>query len=202
MARIYLIRHGQTAWNAERRLQGNLDVPLDELGLQQAEGLAQALSHLPLRRLYASPLLRAMQTAAPIAAATGLAIEADPRLKERNWGAYQGMTREEAARLNPGAERELRSSPRTARPPGGESFEDLCARVGTALREIGAQSGDAVAVVCHGGTISAGLQVLLGIQGYPKTRFLIDNASVSLVELRPNGEVLAHFVNSQVGFLA
>ncbi|MDA8346103.1 MAG: histidine phosphatase family protein [Thermaerobacter sp.] len=195
MAELYLIRHGQTAWNAERRTQGQMDVPLDATGLHQAQEVARAFRSVPLRRIYASPLQRAMQTAAPLAAMAGVAVQQDARLKERNWGVYQGTTREEAAMLHPDVEKMLRRSPRTARPPGGESFEDLCARIGPVLREIGAAGDGPVAVVCHGGTISAGLQVLLGVGGWPKTRFLIDNASVSLVELTSRGEVIAHFIN-------
>ncbi len=175
-------------------MQGDIDVPLDDVGRRQAERLARAFRGIPLRAVYASPLSRAMQTAAPLAQAQGLEITVDARLKERHWGAYQGSTRAEASRLYPEAEEELRRAPRTARPPGGESFEDVCRRVDAALREIGAGEGK-VAAVCHGGSIVAGLQMLLGIGGWPLTRCVIDNASVSLVDLTPRGEVIAHFIN-------
>ncbi len=195
MAELYLIRHGQTAWNKEERIQGTEDVPLDETGVAQAGGLVGRLRGVRLRAVYASPLRRAMQTAQPLAAAAGLTVQADPRLMERNWGVYQGTTRIEAARRHPQVEEELRRTPRAARPPGGESYDDLRLRVDAALREIAASGPGPVAVVCHGGTIAAGLQALLGMTGWPRIRFVIYNASVSLVEFTPRGEVIAHYVN-------
>lgn len=201
MPHLYLVRHGRTAWNLGRRTQGHADVPLDEEGLRQAERLTAILRGEGLRRLYVSPLQRAVQTAQPIAQASGLEMHLDDRLRERNWGDFQGLTARDAALRYPEEDAFLHAAPRTARPPGGESFEELCARVEDCLREIAAEDDSPAAVVCHGGTISAGLQVLLGMTGWPKQRFIIDNASVSLVECRPTGEVIAHFVN-RTGSLA
>jgi len=193
---LYLIRHGRTAWNADRRIQGHLDVPLDDEGRRQAEALAAALADVPLKALYASPLQRAVETAAAIAALhDGLPLQLDQRLMERHWGAYEGLRREDAAQAHVAAERELRGDPVHASAPGGESFLELHTRVGAALRDIAAKESGRVAIVCHGGTIVAGLMGLLGIEGWPRVRFVIENASVTLLDVARDGGVVTHYVN-------
>ncbi len=195
MPSLYLIRHGRTEWNRLWRIQGDLDVPLDEEGRRQAGALAKALEAVPLRAVYASPMQRAVETASAIAAGHSLPLQLDPRLKERNWGQYQGMRREEAALAYAEAEQDLRTDPRSARPPGGESFIELTERAEAALRAIAAQEEGAAAVVCHGGTIVAGLMALLGLDSWPRTRFVIDNASISLLDVAPDGRVVTHYIN-------
>src|SRR5687767_6699877 len=88
---FYLIRHGETLYNAESPIQGQSDVALSPLGLHQAEAIADALAEEPIDAVFASPLRRAMQTAEPIAARLGLAIQADDRLKEIHAGIFQGL---------------------------------------------------------------------------------------------------------------
>ena len=95
--RICLIRHGETAWNAERRLQGHLDLPLNETGLAQAEAAARHLADEPFAALYSSDLLRTRQTATPLARGLGREMIREPRLRERHYGHFQGLTYEEAA---------------------------------------------------------------------------------------------------------
>ncbi len=195
MPSLYLIRHGRTEWNRLWRIQGDMDVPLDGEGRRQAGALAKALEAVPLKAVYASPLQRAVETASALAVAHGVPLQLDPRLKERNWGAYQGMRREEAALAYAEAEADLRADPRTARPPGGESFADLSQRAEAALREIAAREEGSVAIVCHGGTIVAGLLALLGLESWPRIRFVVDNASISLLDVTPDGRVVTHYVN-------
>ena len=195
MPSLYLIRHGRTAWNSVWRIQGHEDVPLDEEGQRQAGLLGRALKDVPLRAVYASPLARAQETASAVAAPHGLPLRLDDRLMERNWGQYQGMRREQAALLYAQAEELLRQDPANARPPGGESYHELYGRTERALREIAAREEGHVAVVCHGGTIVAGLMALLGLDSWPRTRFVIDNASISLLDVAPDGRVVTHYIN-------
>ena len=195
MPSLYLIRHGRTAWNAQWRIQGSEDVPLDDEGRRQAAALARALAHTPLAAVYASPLQRAQETGAAIAAAHALPLHLDARLQERHWGAYQGLRREEAARLHAEAEADLRRDPAAARPPGGESYLELQERAEAALRDIAQGAEGQVAVVCHGGTIVAGLMALLGLRTWPQVRFLIENASITLLDLAADGRVVTHYVN-------
>ncbi len=195
MPSLYLIRHGRTEWNAVWRIQGDLDIPLDDEGRRQAGAVAKALDAVPLCAVYASPMQRAVETASAVAVTHALPLQLDARLKERNWGAYQGMRREEAALAHRAAEAELRSDPRSARPPGGESFSELSQRAEAALREIAARHEGSIAIVCHGGTIVAGLMSLLGLDSWPKVRFVIDNASISLLDVTPDGRVVTHYIN-------
>src|SRR5258708_2650508 len=94
--RLCLVRHGETAWNAEARVQGQLDVPLGETGLAQARAVASALRSESFSAIYSSDLMRARQTAAPAAKRLGLEVFLDPRLRERHYGVFQGMTYAEA----------------------------------------------------------------------------------------------------------
>jgi probable phosphoglycerate mutase len=90
--RFCIVRHGETAWNAEGRVQGQLDVPLSEVGLAQARAVAQALAAERFDALYSSDLVRVRQTAAPAAARLGLQVRCDAALRERHYGVFQGMT--------------------------------------------------------------------------------------------------------------
>ena len=195
MPSLYLIRHGRTAWNRDWRIQGGLDVSLDDEGRRQAAALGTALAGVQFSAIFASPLQRAAETAAAVAANHALELRFDDRLRERNWGTYQGMRREDAALLYPEAEAALRQDPVHARPPEGESFADLRERAEAALREIARSHAGAVAVVCHGGTIVAGIMALLGLDSWPTVRFVIENASISLLDVAPDGRVVTHYVN-------
>ncbi len=90
--RIIAIRHGETPWNATARLQGHQDIPLNELGLWQAEQAGRALVDEPVAQIYSSDLQRAYQTAEAVARATGAPLAADPGLRERSFGIYEGRT--------------------------------------------------------------------------------------------------------------
>src|SRR4051794_11585303 len=92
---LFLVRHGETAWNAEARFQGQKDSPLTPLGIAQAESVAAYLIAHKVSALYSSDLPRTLQTARPIALATGLTILAEPALRERNLGIFEGLTRAE-----------------------------------------------------------------------------------------------------------
>src|SRR5678816_4395189 len=89
---LLLIRHGETAWNAEHRIQGQLDIPLSPLGILQSARLADCLAHEPIDAVYSSGQSRAWLTAAPLAARLGLEVIAEPRLRERSFGIFEGLT--------------------------------------------------------------------------------------------------------------
>src|SRR5690606_41498851 len=94
---LLLIRHGETAWNLDRRVQGHTDIPLNARGRAQAHSLARALRHEPLAAVYTSDLGRAMATAQPLAQALGLQAQAEPGLRERHFGCFEGRTQAEVA---------------------------------------------------------------------------------------------------------
>lgn len=155
--RLCLIRHGETPWNAERRIQGHTDIGLDREGLYQAELAGRWLAgcrHRPLA-LYSSDLLRARQTADCLAARLLLPIREVPPLRERCYGHFEGLTYDEArARYPKDYAAFERRDPDYAFPGGGESLRTLFARVTACLREIAASHvGECVAVVTHGGVL-------------------------------------------------
>jgi probable phosphoglycerate mutase len=124
VAIVRIARHGETTWNAVGRYQGRLETPLSPLGQAQAQALAAALKDKHVERIISSPLSRCVQTAVPLSALTGVAIETDERLLEIAHGTWQGRYRDEIARSEP----ELYAAWRTVRFTGGESLEDVLAR--------------------------------------------------------------------------
>ena len=138
MTTLLLVRHGETDWNAEGRLQGQTDTPLNDYGRRQARALAEQLDGRPFDALYASDLSRARETAEIIAARLGLPVELDPDLREKNWGSWEGLTTTE----------------RDAVEFVGESTEAHRERTLAALHRIAALHPDgSVLVVTHGGSI-------------------------------------------------
>ncbi|MCG6877482.1 MAG: histidine phosphatase family protein [Betaproteobacteria bacterium] len=151
---ILLIRHGETLWNRWGRVQGWQDSPLTEVGLAQAHALAARLAGDRVERLVSSDLGRARQTAEPIVHRTGLAIELDPELRERNYGIFEGRTYGEIEREDPEAYAFLTRRDPTYVIPGGESGEAFSARVLRALERIaGTHAGHRIAVMTHGGVL-------------------------------------------------
>ena len=151
---VLLVRHGETDDNAARRFQGRLDTPLNAHGRAQSEALALQLRGEGLRALYSSPLLRALETARIVAAATGLEPILDERLVEADAGAWSGrMIADILADEREGYERWRTADP-TFRFPGGESVAEQAQRIAAALADVAAGPLPAL-VVTHGGTIRA-----------------------------------------------
>lgn len=184
--RICLVRHGETAWNAERRLQGHIDIPLNPRGLSQAEATARSLARAGERfaALYSSDLQRARQTAEAVARAHGLAATHDARLRERHYGVLQGLTFDEAERQQPQAWQHFkRREPQVALDGGGESLGGLAARVHGALEEIAARhAGETVVVVTHGGVLDIAHRLATGKPLEAVRDFAIPNAALNWVE--------------------
>jgi probable phosphoglycerate mutase len=153
-ATLLVIRHGETAWNAEHRIQGRLDVPLSAAGIWQAGRLAQRLAGETIDAIYASDLARAWMTGMPLADMRGLAMIPEPRLRERAFGIFEGRTLDEIAAEQPEQLAAWRERDVRWRMPGGESGTEFIARVLDAVHEIAAaHSGRTVALVTHGGVL-------------------------------------------------
>jgi broad specificity phosphatase PhoE len=167
---LYVARHGETDWNAEGRLQGHTDVPLNDRGRAQARALAAALAREGIGALVASDLARAKETADIVAGALGRPSPViDPRLRERGFGVFEGRTKADLAETEPDAWRAWNEDVR-ARPPGGESHEDLVGRIVAAVEHAGrahAQGGSPVLVVSHGAAIRALLLAATGLRVPP-----------------------------------
>ncbi|MEP7357076.1 MAG: histidine phosphatase family protein [Anaerolineales bacterium] len=185
MTHLYLIRHGRTTWNDEGRMQGWADPPLDAVGRQQALALAARLAGARFDAVYSSPLLRARATAEAVAAAHGLRVNFDERLRERNIGDWTGLTFEEARARDP---ERFDADWRRLGPPGGESQAELAARANAAVDDIAASfPRGTIAVVSHGGALSAYLAHALGIPPERDVSFSFHNTAVARLNLLPDG---------------
>jgi probable phosphoglycerate mutase len=152
--RIVAIRHGETAWNVEGRIQGHLDVPLNELGRWQAERLAQALAHEGIAVAYTSDLRRALETAQALVGVGGQPLVLEQGLRERDFGSFQGQTFREIEALFPEQAERWRLRDPTFAPGGGESLNVFFARcLATVTRLAEAHPGQTIAVVAHGGVL-------------------------------------------------
>jgi glucosyl-3-phosphoglycerate phosphatase len=151
-ARIILWRHGRTEWNAENRFQGQADIPLDSVGIAQSERTASMLAGYAPSALYSSDLSRAYNTAAALAAITGLKIQTDKRLREINVGSWEGLLGREVDAANPELARRLRAGEDVRRSPTGESPSEVAERMGDVLSEIAeaAEDKSTVVVATHG----------------------------------------------------
>lgn len=186
MPRYLLIRHGESVWNGERRIQGNQDPPLSPRGRRQAELLARRLrAHLPsAAAVYASPLRRATETAETVREAMGVPMFTDPGLREMYLGKWEGMTVPEIQAAFPGTYEAWLADPLTHPAPGGERLEAFGKRVMDAFERVrAAQPGRDVVLVSHGGPIKALLCHVLGLEVRWLFRFKQDNTAVSLVEV-------------------
>lgn len=158
-----LLRHGQTAWNAERRFQGQLDPPLDEVGVAQAAVAGPMVAALGPALLLTSDLQRAVSTAVPLEAAAGQGARVDVRLREIALGAWQGLTRPEAAERFP-AEHEAWTRGLDVRRGGGETYVEVAERALACLDEAMDEAGEGLVVaVTHGGTSRAVVGRLLAL---------------------------------------
>ena len=142
---VYVVRHGQTDWNKAYLLQGRIDVPLNEVGIEQARNAAKALKDVPLDIIFVSPLLRAKQTADIINEGRSLPIHLESRIQEQYYGRLEGESRKNEEYL-------VQRRCFFKRYPGGESYLDVAARVYSFLNEAKEKYRDKnILLVCHGG---------------------------------------------------
>ena len=154
--RILAIRHGETAWNVDTRLQGHLDIPLNDVGMRQAQHLAQSLAQgETIDAIYASDLSRAQNTAEAIAQRVGQTVSTHAGLRERHFGAFQGRTFAEIeVELPEHAWHWRKRTPDWTPPEGGESLLDLRERIVNTVDELAARHpGQHIVMVAHGGVL-------------------------------------------------
>jgi probable phosphoglycerate mutase len=191
--RILLIRHGETAWNAERRLQGHLDIPLNAEGQRQAALLGRALADETIDLIVSSDLQRALQTAQALALARGMPIALDRQLRERSYGGFEGLLHSEIGERFPDEHaawqaREVDASLPAGRHPG-ETFRQFYARATSAvLAQAAANPGKTVALVCHGGILECAYRLAAAMPLTAPREFKVYNASVNRFLFEPDGE--------------
>lgn len=186
--RLIMMRHGQTTYNAGRRMQGQLDTPLSDVGLAQAHAAADWLVDRDIVTIVSSDLSRARDTAEIIGEKLGLNVELDPRLRETHLGTWQGMTHTEVDEAFEGARAAWRHDPAWT-PPQGESRLDVAGRARPVVDKLMRDAdwdGHSVLLVAHGGTIAALTANLLGLEHaqYPLLKGL-NNTNTSQLVARP-----------------
>jgi len=188
--RILAIRHGETAWNVDTRLQGHLDIPLNEVGQRQAQHLAQALVQRDaMDAIYASDLSRAHTTAQAIAQATGHTVTTHAGLRERHFGAFQGRTFAEIeVELPEHAWHWRKRTPDWVPPEGGESLEMLRERIVGTVSELAARHpGQQIVMVAHGGVLDILYRAATRLDLQAARTWQLTNTAVNRLLWTPQG---------------
>ena len=183
---LFLIRHGETLWNKERRVQGVSDIALSDVGLDQARKLALSLKDHPIDAIYASPLKRAYQTAELINQFHGLDIQVQPGLMEMDQGDFEGLSFKELMACEKDFLKQWISDPASVTMPNGESFTDVQERAWRVIENILNKSGNTL-VVSHNFTIAA---ILCKVRNISLSQFrstCVDTASKTIIAFE-NGE--------------
>ncbi|MCI9889771.1 histidine phosphatase family protein [Micrococcales bacterium 31B] len=188
MTRIHIWRHGQTDHNAQLRVQGTVDVPLNERGLEQARVGAAALGQFKVRKIVTSPLLRAAATATALTEVTGIAAENESLLRERAYGSWEGLTHDEILAAHP----EQFKRWLAGYDPEGVGVETRAAVgerfVQAVVRHVLEPGATDVVLVCHGGIAVAGMVALLGQDPSNSPWFgPLDNCRWATMQLRSGG---------------
>jgi probable phosphoglycerate mutase len=188
--KIAMFRHGPTDWNAQHRIQGHTDIPLSDEGLRKMQGLRVPF---PARRIFASPMQRTRQTAAAMGLSDPIP---DVRLMEQNWGRWEGMSLQ-AITEQEGKDAFIRAGRRGAfRPPGGESIYEVMARVNDFLRDVGRESGDAIAVT-HMGVLRAAYTLATGWDMATPMPPELDVSKILVLELGEDAKPRIHALNME-----
>jgi 2,3-bisphosphoglycerate-dependent phosphoglycerate mutase len=200
---LLVIRHGETAWNAEHRIQGHLDIPLSATGVRQAGRLAQRLASERVHAIYSSELARAWLTAVPLAERLGLAVIPEPRLRERSFGIFEGLTLDEIADQHPEDFRLWRARDPGWAMDGGETGQQLIDRVLEALHDIADRHrGQTVAIVTHGGVLDVAYRAARALDWDAPREHQMLNASINRVRVTFSPPALAMVDWGDVAHLA
>jgi 2,3-bisphosphoglycerate-dependent phosphoglycerate mutase len=190
-ALLCMVRHGETEWNAARRVQGQLDVPLSEVGRAQAGSLSQALPEGRFSALYSSDLLRVRQTAAPAAERLGLEPRLDPALRERHYGTFQSLTFAELKASRPEDYARYEARDPAFDFGGGESLRDFSARALACLTAIAERhAGEEVLVFTHGGVLEMAYRRAMGMDLSAPRDFTTPNCALNWIEAGARWRVL------------
>ena len=198
--RIIAIRHGETAWNVDTRIQGHLDIPLNAPGLWQARQVGQALADDAVAAIYSSALQRASATAEAVARPTGAPLTPVPGLRERSFGSFQGRTFQQIETESPEqALRWRKRDPHFVPDGGGESLDMLRERIAVTVDGIAARhAGEQIVLVAHGGVMDVlyRLATRLDLQA-PRTWQLTNAAINRLLWTEGNGLTLVGWADTQ-----
>lgn len=178
--RICFIRHGETDWNVDKRIQGQSDTPLNETGRGQALAMAFNAAHHEFSDVYSSDLMRALDTAKMVAARRGLEVRTLPQLRERHFGIFQGLTTEEGLRRYPAADVWYTARDATYAFVTGESLLQFAERVKLAVDKLVRQHpNEMLAVVSHAGVLETVYRIATGRPLHTPRDFVIPNCALN-----------------------
>ena len=196
--RIIAVRHGETAWNVDTRIQGHLDIALNDTGRWQARQVARALADEPLAAVYTSDLQRAHATAQAIAQASGAPLVPEPGLRERSFGTLEGRTFAEIETELPEQARRWRQRDPHFAPAGGETLVQLRERIAATTHRLAAQHTEQLIVlVAHGGVLDMLYRLATGLDLQAPRTWLVTNASINRLLWTPQGLTLVGWADTQ-----
>jgi broad specificity phosphatase PhoE len=194
--RLFLIRHGETAWNKDEVFRGRFDVELNEHGLEQARLTADALRRLELSAVYSSPLSRAYDTARLIAEPHGLSVIIEPALADIDYGIWQGMSHHQVKEQCPGVYGLWTTAPQKVRFEEGESLDDVKTRALQALKQIsGRHPGQNVVAVSHRVVNKVLMCALLGLDNSHFWSLRQDTCAINVIEEDDQHGYIIHGLN-------
>jgi alpha-ribazole phosphatase len=191
MATLWLIRHGETDWNVNKRIQGKSDEPLNARGIEQASCLATRLAAMKFDTIYASDLRRVQQTAQHALNRDVQRVQSDARLQEFGFGKWEGLSWDDI-KSNHTDDYKLWNTNRNETPHGGEKLSEVVTRLDSFLQEVRERhvNREQILIFAHGGTIALILSLLLGLDPAQWWRFSMKNCSLSEVRLGSQGAIL------------
>ncbi|HWT53700.1 MAG TPA: histidine phosphatase family protein [Rhodocyclaceae bacterium] len=200
--RVCIVRHGETDWNAERRIQGQIDIPLNATGRQQAQAAARGLAQQSFAAIYSSDLQRAYDTAAAASALLGLPVQAETGLRERHYGEFQGLTQDEI-KARADFERYIKRDASFAF-GNGESLAGFAERIKRTLNALAQRhTGDSILIFAHGGVLDVIYRIATHRPLETARDFPIPNAALNWIEIgNPDWQLLewgvrAHLENTR-----
>ncbi len=195
MTSIYLVRHGQTAWNREEIFRGRTDVPLDEAGVRQAELAAKYFEGMEIHRIYSSPLSRAWETAQKISQLHNLKVEHLDGIIDLSFGNWEGHSHEDIRINDKETYRLWREEPHRVRLPGGESLDDVRVRAMASLEEvIRNHSGKTLVLVSHRVVNKVLICGILGLDNSHFWQITQDTTAINLIQYK-KGKYILSFMN-------
>ena len=195
MTSIYLVRHGQTAWNKEEIFRGRTDVPLDETGLRQAELVGQYFKGMEICGVYSSPLSRAWETARKIAQLHNLKVEPLEGIVDLSFGNWEGHSHKEIQRNDKETYRQWVETPHLVRLPGGESLNDVRARAMASMEEvIQNHSAKTLVLVSHRVVNKVLICGILGLDNSHFWQIAQDTTAINLIQYK-NGKYILSLMN-------
>ncbi|GFI61138.1 phosphoserine phosphatase 1 [Clostridiales bacterium] len=190
MLRLYMMRHGETVWNTERRYQGMTDIELSDEGIKQTYCAAERFKNINIDKIYCSPLKRAMATAKPISEQKGLEINIEYSFREICFGQWEGMTVPELTEKYGEEYINFIREPHNYGFPGEGSIDNVIKRLRTGIDKIITEDEGDILIVSHGGIIRLMIIYIMGLDNSWFTKMWINNTGISIIELKKDRRLM------------